>query len=555
MEKYSYEKIKKEFPKITKMFGETYLFGFFENLNNYATTCLYLNRVQEHNFSSEKLIYQASMRNASENDFVYVGLLKTDQDDILSFKLKSDNLLSAHYLLSFVKNNIKENHPNIEEYDEHKFELSLRQFDSIRRSDAQSFLYSLTSSFSEIINYGEKNPSKKQKEAYAEYLHFKHRYIKHFLTGSQLEKFKSFIFNERDLDILKIEKNMFSRHRNTSYKLISNKLKTVSMNELKSFYKDYPLLISLYLGYIKEYPEKEALLASRLLEESDPSLSFIENLQNFFKLTDKEMSNLKGLSWQKHLMLKNRPIVLLEMLKAKASMKEIKNRKESLALYVGHYYFKSGQYFKESEDYKDLVELNVSRKDYFKLRDMIVDSYTGLLSLSNRYEIKINKRSDVESIVDSVLGIRNLAISTSLFKDYFVFDGYQFETTKTKKGVFIKSDCGVYSIKIDIKMLSDKRIVLEWKTQNETNIDSLKSKMTEVINQEFSRMGNKRYPRTQILSLNYLFNYFIDNFKRNDLKKKEHYFYPRKNRKTNKIIDNETKLYSMKEKKSLLEMV
>ena len=168
--------------------------------------------------------------------------------------------------------------------------------------------------------------------------------------------------------MLRAEKNMFSQHRSKSYKKLLEKTKEMSLDKIKDFYKKYPLLITLFLDYDEKFPPKEKEVSSNFIKEKDKNLSFIENLKEHFSLTDKNLEEIERLSWQKNIILKNRPIALIEMIKNDLILSNAANRRESLSFYVSHYYFKNNMYFQPIKNIDDFVKINVNRSDYSVLR-------------------------------------------------------------------------------------------------------------------------------------------------------------------------------------------
>lgn len=549
MEKFKYSKFQEIFKSMKdlvhpKVYSETY-----SELNTFATAALYLNRVQKVSLPYEKIIYQGYLENFHGSKAMnYFGLYKNKEEELFIFSIKTDSFKSTLELIESVKENLIKGGDSVIEYEEKFFKMKYRVFNSRRAAEAKNVMFSIMNKFNSILPYRENQNKKtaiykKQKKAYNEYLYFKHRYIAKFLTGERADDYISFIYEIRDIELLRAEKNMFSQHRSKSYKKLLEKTKEMSLDKIKDFYKKYPLLITLFLDYDEKFPPKEKEVSSNFIKEKDKNLSFIENLKEHFSLTDKNLEEIERLSWQKNIILKNRPIALIEMIKNDLILSNAANRRESLSFYVSHYYFKNNMYFQPIKNIDDFVKINVNRSDYSVLRGDIENKFTKLEKELNSLGVGSNKFATLEGkdILNTVLRSRYFKERDMFLKKEIKSNGITFNVEKTISGVYIQSKCDRYKAYLDIVMLNNKQIVLDWKLKNSKDIEcselmeEIKEDIEKTIELEFNRLGNKRYPTSQFISMPFFFSYLIQYHNRKDLEKKQYFFFAKISREFKKI--------------------
>lgn len=541
MEKFTHEKFEKLFKKTKAFFPQKVCQTVFENINNTFINQLQLNRVKEVTFSSEKIIYQANLYKIKGDDiFSYMGLYKDSFGNIFEFWLKNRPLMSANRLMEDVKNSYLCGTTDVEEFNDKTFVNKMRQFRTQSKSFIQSELYDATRPLS-LIAERKKKLKKREKAVYDEYLYFKHKYIKNLLSDKKDFLFNNFIYRERDPKIIRLEKITLSSHKNETYQVIKEKVESIGEEKFLEFYYKYPVLITLFLRFIKHYPENERVSAAFFLDNYKNNLSFEENVKTFFDLSDEQMQKLSTITWQKHLNLKNRPITAIEMVKKNANFEIVKNRRDALALYIANFYFKNAVYFNPEKDDTNLVKIGINRRDYSKIKDLAETLFNKEQLKLKEKKFNFNKRMDIIETYKAVLFLRNADQYTSIIKNKISLLGVDFKSSKTYFGARITSLCNKYCFDINIDMLNNEELTFEIfdrsKQKDDSFFEKIKFEINETTKKEFSRIGNKRYPTTKILNLRYILDYLIDFHGRSDLKKKKHFFVLNIHKRVVDIID------------------
>ena len=323
---------------------------------------------------------------------IYFGIIKSKKE-IKTFKFRMDKSPTKEQFLNAAEKNSKN-------YNLNSF---LNEMDKIEKNKKNKILQEL-SRFSEY-NYAY-DLSSKQNEEIKDILKkelyslFKNKIEKRISLKKTIKQFNMYIFEDIDNSFAKDLSKKLTGSSLNFYHNIDNLLKKANKEDLIYTVNNYPLLVSLILEN-KAMPKREFLKVEAFHKNYKKDLNLIGNIKDFFELTDCEVENIKNKSWQKYTILKNRPIVIIDLIKMGLNLEDIKTRKEMKSIYFFYYYILSNNRFIfKNYDFNEIKKINVNKKLINKIKTKQrmfykeFDYQRYFLSGENTYKFKIEKAED-----------------------------------------------------------------------------------------------------------------------------------------------------------------
>lgn len=565
MEKLSLQKFESYFKKTKNLVTPESFLNSYININKTISEILYLKRVKTIENSFEKISYKILKEDKRFGKYYYIGIYKT-KTNLYQFDFYSDNLLSARELkkkISHIKSFYHEsNFKSLLNSFEHKLTNKIESFSNKLnkfevKKEFKDYFKANSKKYNIKLDYYDQPRILESIISYRkEENHFKLRYLNNVVKSYEKEKLQNFVYENYDKELITLNKNIFSNFNGYTFNKIKEKIDQVGIETLKSFYKRYPLLIVLYLGAIDQLPTKEKEIAINFYKTFDKNISFMENIKKYFILSDSDIQNLEGLSWQKFTSLKNRPIMLLSLVRFKINLSNIKTRKQMHSLYIYFNYFHNSPYFcfEEKPDYDKIIKFNLKKNDFLALKNI---ASTHFLELSKDIPVMAFKRDirvKYKSFESFLMKYRISELGLNPLKSKIEINGVEYKTTMTNMGSFISNTDETRTISISIDLISKDDLEIRFlNVKGFSDIELIEFK-NKILN-EFNRFHNKKFPISKIIDKRFFFDYLYYYDKDKKIACKKYYFCPKLSivKKSKKFkID---KLEFNKERKSLIDVI
>lgn len=495
----------------------------YHDLSFKITNSLSNIRIKKLNFSFEKIYFvQNYFSKGNKRD--YRGLLITEKE-IKTFELlNEESILTSNQILK----KAKEKAQDLVKIDNFlsKIELTNRkELMEIKKSVYSDKLY--------------------KKNGVNDIFLLERSYLNSLFKNQNNHKiFKKIVFNFYSDEIFKLSKKISGNYDLIS--AISKKMTedSVSIDEIVKFYDEYPLLIQLYLKNINSLNKFEKKQSLKFYSCYKKTKSFIQNVKDYYDLTNTDLEKIKQLNWQTLTPFKNRPILALELLSMGTDLSQIKSRKEAETIYILYFYFLSNKRLQIKEDLLTLKDMEIQKHHYGLLKQQ----YKKLHDASkiemfnyfkdNYYKIKITNLKET---------LTKIFICDVLKKDFYLKSKkIELKRKLNEFFVIIENKCmGSFSIEYIFK----DRISFIYKKDNELIV-----KIIEKINNDYSKLFNKRYLELETINREEMF-LFLKSFYKWEKVDKEMYDFIIYEKNINRTISRSVKdiksLFNIKEEKVL----
>ena len=500
MKNLDVEKYEKAFEKTLKLISNREKLYLYDKINRIIQSHIALNRVSALSFPFEKITYQKIILKKSYTNIKirYHGILESN-DIYYMFNFYSKKILSSNDIYECAK---------INKQIFKKTEVTKR-IKSSKEIILSNIISELTGS---LYLFNKEEEAVISKEIH----YFYKKHITHLFNNNKTE----IIFFRN------INKKLSKEEVKYAYKLsgknlsFGNDIHRLFKQNKKDYVVDllenYPLLFPLFAKELN-LSDHEYKLIKSFQENQDKNISLIENVKKHFMLTDLEMETIKKTSWQKMPVLKNRPIILIDLIKKGFRTNEVKTRKEAYSAYLFYYYLECNNRFEFSNvDYNKIKDLGITKKVISEVKSM-----TNNISQNEKeHRLFINssfiKKINIKDPVNFILKIRQLKSSYLFLKESFKLDGNEFKL-KEKSDCFLKL---IYTVKdeeylIEIKNIDSKSIYVKTKKTKNKGKKDYSNELIELINLEYSRLSNKRYKELSLIDRKSLLLFSSDWFERN----------------------------------------
>lgn len=479
MKNLDIEKFNKAFEKTLSCIGNDNKISLYHEINKTIQLYTDLNRVTILSFPFEKIVYQIVKSNGSYNRpsyYRYNGVLEKE-GLFYNFHFFKDRLVSSAELL-------KEAYKVIKPFKYSVLKDGIDIFNGLVLSNVKETLKN------SIFIYNKNGKEAFQKEMHA----FYNRYIINIFNKKRVERiFKASINRKISPETRKYSYALSGKalsFTNDITKLFSDNPK----EEVIELLEDYSLLFPLFAKEI-EIPLHEQKVLTKFEEKRDKKLSLIQSIKNYFQLTEEQMLLIKKTSWQKFPFIKNRPAILIDLIKKGLDPTKIKNKKEAYSVYLFYYYFECNNRFVFSNvDYNKIKDLRIKKEDILLFKEM----NEVVKEREKKHRIFITnsfvKKMQIEDPEGFILRIRQEEYKKSYFKENFEIKGKRFslkeESASKLEQIYTVNNSEEYLLRIS--SCSADEINISVKRLKGTELD-LSNEIEELIKFEYSKLFNKRY--------------------------------------------------------------
>lgn len=443
---------------------------------------------------------------------IYFGIIKSKKE-IKTFKFRMDKSPTKEQILNAAEENSKNYNLNsfLNEIDKLEKNKKNKILQELSRFSEYNYSYDLSSKQNEEI----KDILKKEL-----YSLFKNKIEKRISLNKTIKQFNMYIFEDIDNSFAKDLSKKLTGSSLNFYHNIDNLLKKANKEDLIYTVNNYPLLVSLILEN-KTMPKREFLKVEAFHKNYKKDLNLIGNIKEFFELTDYEIENIKNKSWQKYTILKNRPIVIIDLIKMGLNLEDIKKRKEMKSIYFFYYYILSNNRFIfKNYDFNEIKKINVNKKliNKIKIKQRMFykefDYQRYFLSGENTYKFKIEKAEDF--FHKMIIKESNIEI----LKNNIYIDNEEWILTSPLK------DCYTYTYKN--KENKELKITITKITETDIKIKTESNSLTEIQHKNLERnikidllnINDKRIKKLVLLNRYNIIRYIEENITEKENKQK-----------------------------------
>lgn len=446
------------------------------------------------------------------NQAIYFGIIKSKKE-IKTFKFRMDNKPTKEIFLKAAEENAKNYNLNsfLKEMDKFEKNKKNKILEELSRFSEYYYDYDLSKEDNKEVK------SQLKKELYSL---FKNKIEKRISLKRIIKEFNMYIFEDIDNSFAKDLSKKLTGSSINFYHNINNLEQKVSKEDIIYTVNNYPLLVSLIFEN-KAMPKREFLKVEEFHKNYKKDLNLIENIKEYFELTDQEIENIKNKSWQKYTILKNRPIIIIDLIKTGLNLEDVKTRKEMKSIYFFYYYILSNNRFIfKNYNFNEIKKINVNRKLINKIKNKQKMLYSELdykryfLSGENTYKFKIENAEDFfHKLILKDSGVK-------ILKNNIFIDNKEWVLKTPLKDcytyIYTNKECN--ELKIEIKKITVDNI--EIKTESDSLIEFKLNDLEKNIKIDFLNINDKRVRKLALLDRYNIIKYIEENIteKENKLK-------------------------------------
>lgn len=506
MKNLDIDKFKIHFEKTLSILSASEKVRFYYRINKAIQEHSELNRVKIIQFPFEKIKYQHIIDRTyfKQKKIIYHGTIDSNDGKKYTFSATSETMLSASELLSLA--------------DKNKRPLNLTELEWTVRRTNKAIRDSLLRKMKESV-YIPYNLDKR--EYLAEFNYFYHRKIVPTFNSKKTMIF--FKGKQKKITNMLVLKRAYalSGKSLSFYNDVVNLFNKNKEEEVCDLIDNYPMIFPLFSTGLNLASHEMSPL-EKFQKERNQSLTLVESVKEYFNLSDIDMEMIKSSSWQKFSMLKNRPLVFIDLIKKGLNPNNIKNKKEAHSVYLFYYYLEcSNRFLFKNVDYNIIKDLAITKKTISRLKSITDTAKHN--EKENRFFIGSSfvKKIKIDDPQKFILRIQNMFSNVTFLKNSFTFKNLHFNKKESHDSgleiIYTVNNGEEYIIKIE-GLTENKIFTKIEKTLDKGSID-LSCDLTDQIAIDYSRLFNKRYIKLNLINRRALCLYSLKWLNRKNEKK------------------------------------
>ena len=468
----------------------------------------------------------------------YIGIMIDENGIETFFYIKNKKPTSIN---SFNKEKIQSNQitkEKFKQYNNYIYEISIKDvksacFDAFYRhlNDSKIDLSFLTNKEKKVVL-----ENNNERFAYEQYFGRKvYQFEKRFLNGFFKRENTSNFYNKvlfsktnKDVRLLSI-KISGGTGKCALMSKTSNELDNKDYKKTAYIVDNYPMLSSLFLRDVEGYPNYEKKIGNRFNSFWTHNMDFIESVKLFFRLTDNEMDKIKNINWQKATPFKNRPILLINIIKSGVDTSKLKHREDYTTLYYYHYYLLNNPLIEIKDDnFNRLQGIRINKKIYSIIKTQINTAHTNSIG-DELFSFEKNKFFNPIEIDDFKRFYVAVGLSYHFDSSFRLFNDFEMKGAKV---VFSKFD-GAIEVYYDhnfvahlyIDLIDDKGIELSYDGLEDEDDENIIEDIISKITLEYKKLFNCRYQKLEIVRRLEFFGYLHEFLGSKQVEKYRRYFF------------------------------